>query len=197
MVKAIIFDYGGVISKEGRFMDVMGDYDKRFGIDKGKFLDFILPYWNKAKVGEIDSMIFWGKIGEYLKIDKDKIRKEWVDGFGINEDVLNLCKELKSKYDLAILSNNIEDWIDEEIERYKLDEIFEIIISSHAVKLKKPDRAIYELVLEMLELPAEECVFIDDKERNTKAADELGFKTIVFDNFKNMKKKLKDFDVDV
>lgn len=53
-------------------------------------------------------------------------------------------------------------------------------ILSWSVKLIKPDKAIYELLLKRYSLKAEECVFLDDSEKNVEAAREVGMQGIVF-----------------
>ena len=68
---------------------------------------------------------------------------------------------------MAILTNNVREW--EPIWRAKLpvDEIFETVVDSAFVGMRKPDPAIYELTLERLDgIAAAECLFIDDTEVN-------------------------------
>ena len=77
-----------------------------------------------------------------------------------------------------MLTNNVREW--EPLWRTKLpiDEIFETVVDSGFVGLRKPDPAIYALVLERLGLAAEECVFVDDLEVNIDAARALGFAVV-------------------
>jgi putative hydrolase of the HAD superfamily len=81
---------------------------------------------------------------------------------------------------LAILTNNVREW--EPLWRAKLpiDEIFETVVDSGFVGLRKPDPAIYAIVLERLGLPAAACVFVDDIAVNIDAARSLGFATVHF-----------------
>jgi putative hydrolase of the HAD superfamily len=80
----------------------------------------------------------------------------------------------------AMLTNNVREW--EPLWRTKLpvDDIFETVVDSGFVGLRKPDRAIYAIVLERLGLPAEECVFVDDLAVNIETARELGFSVVHF-----------------
>jgi HAD superfamily hydrolase (TIGR01509 family) len=60
-----------------------------------------------------------------------------------------------------------------------VDEIFEVVVDSGFVGLRKPDPAISELTLERLGgVPAEECLFIDDVDVNCAAARELGMSAV-------------------
>ena len=76
---------------------------------------------------------------------------------------------------LAMLTNNVREW--EPLWRAKLpvDEIFETVVDSAFVGMRKPDPAIYAIVLERLELPAAACAFVDDIAINVEAARALGF----------------------
>jgi putative hydrolase of the HAD superfamily len=81
---------------------------------------------------------------------------------------------------LAMLTNNVREW--EPLWRSKLpiDEIFETVVDSGFVGVRKPDPAIYAIVLEHLALPAEDCVLVDDVAVNVEAARALGFATVHF-----------------
>jgi putative hydrolase of the HAD superfamily len=81
---------------------------------------------------------------------------------------------------MAICTNNVREW--EEMWRAMLpvDEIFELVVDSAYVGVRKPDRRIYEIVLDRLDLPADEIVFVDDVEQNVLAARELGMHAVHF-----------------
>ena len=77
-----------------------------------------------------------------------------------------------------MLTNNVREW--EPLWRTKLpvDEIFETVVDSGFVGMRKPDPRIYALVLERLALPAAACAFVDDLEHNVEAARALGFAAV-------------------
>jgi epoxide hydrolase-like predicted phosphatase len=93
-----------------------------------------------------------------------------------NEPMIELMRELRGRgLRMAMLTNNVREW--EPLWRAKLpvDEIFEVVVDSAFVGMRKPDRAIYELTLERLgDVRAEECVFVDDLDVNCATAAELG-----------------------
>ena len=57
-----------------------------------------------------------------------------------------------------------------------VDDLFEVVVDSANVGMRKPDPEIYELTLERLGLDAPECVFVDDIEVNCDGAAALGRK---------------------
>lgn len=63
--------------------------------------------------------------------------------------------------------------------RAHLDDIFDVIVISGEVGLRKPDPAIYRLTIERLGVPAQECVFVDDHPGHLKAAVDEGMTTVL------------------
>src|SRR6185503_19766455 len=82
---------------------------------------------------------------------------------------------------MALLTNNVREW--EPQWRAKLpeiDEIFEVVVDSAFVGMRKPDGEIYELTLERLGdgLDAGACLFVDDVDVNCEAAESLGMRAV-------------------
>ena len=74
---------------------------------------------------------------------------------------------------------------------FNIYHLFDLIVSSYNIKIKKPDPKIYEYTLEKLGLKPEETVFIDDLEENTIAATALGIQSIIFKNSEQCKEDLE------
>lgn len=72
-----------------------------------------------------------------------------------------------------------------------LTKIFDKVYSSADIKLVKPDKESFKFILKALKSKPEETLFIDNKEQNTKAAEDLGLESILFINAKQLKKQLK------
>ena len=70
------------------------------------------------------------------------------------------------------------------------DEIFDGIVVSAAVKLLKPEPAIYEHLRERFELNFAESVFIDDLERNVDSARRVGLQAIQFTSTDQVRREL-------
>jgi len=196
-IKAIIFDFGGIFTKERNFDTFAKKYSEKFSVDYEELLRIMGENWQLVKVNKIDSNVFWEKTSEYLKYNSEKLRKETIQFFGLRENMLKIAKFLKSEYKLALLTNQIRDWLSEMIKKYKLNDVFDTIVISDEVKLAKPDPRIYQIVLERMGLKPEQCLFIDDKEENIEAARKLKIKTILFENPKQLKIDLQKFGIEV
>jgi putative hydrolase of the HAD superfamily len=82
---------------------------------------------------------------------------------------------------MALLTNNVREWEPLWRSMLPVDEIFEVVVDSGFVGMRKPEAEIYELTVERLgEVSAGECVFIDDTELNCDAARELGMTAVAF-----------------
>ena len=99
-----------------------------------------------------------------------------------NAAMIDLMRQLRGRgLRMALLTNNVREW--EPLWRAKLpeiDEIFEVVVDSAFVGMRKPDREIYELTLERLGdgLAPEECLFVDDVDVNCEAAVSLGMQAV-------------------
>jgi 2-haloacid dehalogenase len=76
------------------------------------------------------------------------------------------------------------------LERFSFFKLFDGIVVSGEEKLIKPDKAIFNLLLNRYTIKAIESIFIDDNINNIKAADALGFQTIHIHNKMNLETEL-------
>lgn len=109
----------------------------------------------------------------------------------VQEDYLNTCltlnpsfpaaaQRLSAQYDIAMLSNDIAEWSLHLRRRFGLESLFRSAVISSAVKCKKPDPKIYEILLSILGVEAKHCIFVDDRAKNLAPARALGMRTILF-----------------
>lgn len=193
-IRAFIFDFGGVLTSP-----LMGAF-ANFQADTGVTMEQ-LGVAMAAGTEQLDGAnplfeLECGRITEdrFLDILRDglepimgerpplhRFKETYFDGLHPNREMIELARELSADHRMAILTNNVREW--EPIWRAKLpvDEIFETVVDSAFVGMRKPDHAIYELTLERLDgIAAEECLFIDDTEVNCDAARELGMRAVHF-----------------
>ncbi len=103
-------------------------------------------------------------------------------------------KEIKSTgrkvYILSNYSHHLfEQTAEEELDFLDLVDGAVFSFNEHCIK---PEKEIYDILLERYDLNAEECVFIDDREENIAAADQLGFNTILFTEYDEVHDKLAE-----
>jgi 2-haloacid dehalogenase len=93
-----------------------------------------------------------------------------------------LLHRLKEKYKMYGLTNWSDETIDIAYRRFSFFDQFDGIVVSGQEKMIKPDKQIYNLLLDRYGLHAGNTVFIDDNKKNIKAAEEIGLHAIHFEN---------------
>ena len=167
MIKAIVFDIGGVI------------------LDAHALIED-LQKWFKPK----DNLIFWEELNlklaplckgegtlhktmtEFAKEKNikipDSVLKELFliekKHLKFNNGVIKLIKSLKENYRLGIISNTIEEHAIE-LRKLELFEYFELVILSHEIKMSKHELDIFQHLIKEMDLKPNEIVFIDDVQK--------------------------------
>jgi len=96
-----------------------------------------------------------------------------------NEPMIALMASLRAEgYRMALLTNNVREWEPRWRAMAPIDDIFELVIDSAFVGMRKPEPAIYELTLARLGVPADECLFVDDLEDNCAGAQAVGMHVV-------------------
>ena len=130
-------------------------------------------------------------------IPKVKLRElldEIPKALTLKHDTLELIEELKrDKHKLYVLSNMFSGAADDLENRYSFWNLFDGIIFSARVKLKKPSPEIYQYALNKFGLEPEETIFMDDKKDNVDAAIKEGIKGIHFKSVDQVRLELNSF----
>ena len=193
-ITTVVSDFGGVLTNRlveafiafqdhsGISMEQLGRGMQRVAERDG---EYPLHRLERGEVSEADflSDLAWGieqELGERPHLSR--FREIYFEALCPNDAMLDLMREVRDRgYRLAILTNNVREWEPLWRSKLPLDEIFETIVDSAWVGMRKPDPAIYRLVLETLGgVAPEQALFIDDNEINVRAAAELGMLAIHF-----------------
>jgi putative hydrolase of the HAD superfamily len=192
-IRGVISDFGGVLTtplveafaavqeQSGIPVEALGRAMARVAARDGANPLFEL------ETGRMSEEDFLAAVGEALA--EELGREVHLRGFGqfyfanlhANHELIAYMRSLRERgLRLAILTNNVREW--EPLWRSKLpvDEIFDVVVDSAFVGMRKPDREIFELTLARLGLSARECVFVDDTEINCQAARDLAMAAVLF-----------------
>ena len=108
-------------------------------------------------------------------------------------ELVSILPNLKKKYAIAMLSNATENLLDDFIDKFNLSPLFdEIVISSH-IKMAKPDKEIFEYVLNKMGNEYDVKIFVDDNHINVEASTKSGFIGIVYKDFDSFKKEISKY----
>ena len=140
------------------------------------------PEWKAAKTGRSTEALMWEALlapHGLTPPQREAFVAELFAGEGVSPEMIALLDELHGRYPLGILSN-ASDLLEERLRHFGVDHYFDPIINSHRIGVAKPKTAAYETALARLGVPPEQVYFIDNMERNTLAAEALGFKCHIF-----------------
>lgn len=199
MIKAVIFDVGGVLhSNEDNF--IVKNITTTLGITLNDFRQAAKKYIPLLQTGKINEKKFWVLFTKEACVPNTIPKyslwaKVYLLRYKVNYGVIDIAKQLKNKgLQTAILSNSI--YVHAQInKKHGIYKPFNTVVLSHEVGIRKPNPKIFQLVLKKLNRQATETVFIDNQKNNIKVAKQFGFKTILFKNEKLLKKELKDLGI--
>ncbi|HME87550.1 MAG TPA: HAD family phosphatase [Candidatus Nanoarchaeia archaeon] len=195
MIKAIIFDFGGVISSEPSLSKFCESFAKENELNKDQFKYIFLEHWVHARIGNIKTNQFWEGISAQLSISPTKLRRAFFDYFSVKEEALEFVLKLKKKYKTAILTNSIEDWFEEIKTKYLLKRYFDAIVTSYEEKMAKPDVLLFRHTAQKLGVNPDDCLYVDDMKDNLLAAQKVGMHTIQFKDLRNLKTELMMYGI--
>jgi putative hydrolase of the HAD superfamily len=186
-IRNIVFDLGGVLVDLDFKAAINGLQKAGFANVKEQLQAFDREgIFQKFELGEMSADEFRTAIRENSTVS---LTDEEVDGLWnamlleVPREKLELILHLRGKYMVYLLSNTNSihwDYVCKNAFNYRgfrVNDYFEETFLSYEMHLAKPDKAIFEKVLEEANLLPEETLFIDDSEANCKAASELGIHT--------------------
>lgn len=192
-IDTIVFDFGGVLidwNPRHVYKTIFNDEEKVEWFLKNICTD----EWNieqdrgrslkegteilKKKFPEHQALIeaYYGRWEEMLK--------------GEMAETVEILYELKKKFKIYGLTNWSAETFPVALKRFNFLQLFDGIVVSGDEKLIKPEKEIFELLLNRYNLKAENCVFIDDNIKNVQAAINIGFHAIHFISAEDLKHQL-------
>jgi putative hydrolase of the HAD superfamily len=137
--------------------------------------------------GEMAEVDFLARVSDGLepllghRPELHRFREVYFEALRPNPPMIELMRELKaSGKRMAMLTNNVREWEPVWRSMLPVDEIFETVVDSGFVGVRKPEARIYELTLDRLGLPAEACLFVDDLLPNIEGARAAGMNAVHF-----------------
>lgn len=199
-IKAIIFDYGNVLLEwNPRFI-----YDRYFPDDpegmEHFFKEVNFAEWNmqqdKGRPFKEGVAVLSREFPHYSHLIQ-AYHDLWIDSVGgAIAGTVDILKRLKQAgYPVYGLSNWSAETFPHMRERHDFFDLFNDMVISGEVGHVKPEPQIFQILLDKIGKPAEECLFIDDSLANIQQAQELGFATILFQSPQQLESSLRDFKI--
>jgi len=193
----VVFDLSGVVFNNGLKIAV-AKISKEFNLDS-QIIEFVLngSFAEKYRTGLIEPEEFWQKTKNYLKVnDIEKIKKIFFESYNLIEETVNFLRFLREKsIKIAFLSNGPKDRTEYLDNKNGFISMFDFGLFSFEAHSWKPHIEIYEKFLEKFNLNPQELIYTDDKEKNLHPAEQLGMKTILFQNITQFRTELEKMKI--
>jgi len=192
-IDTIVFDFGGV------FTNSPFEAVRRVGEERGHAFEDAMdvvfgPYdrdtdhpWHRAERGELEleaTRVAIGELGRArgVEVDLYDVLGAMSGGgdAGLREPMIERTRRLRQAgFAVGLVTNNLAEFRDLWRPLLPLDELFDAVVDSSEVGIRKPDRRIFDLVLELLDARPERTVFLDDYQGNVDAAEALGIRGVL------------------
>lgn len=199
MIRALIFDYGGVLMRTAD-PTPRRELERRFGLPPYGVSKVVFesPLWDEVQLGRVSSGEFWADLGQRLELSDEQLvefRQIFWAGDRLDEELVTLVRHLRDVGYCTALLSNAPASLPQHLEQLGIADAFDVIVVSGREGLMKPDPAIFELALARVGVLAEEAVFVDDFRMNVAAARQVGLQAIRFRGLSPLRKRLQELGV--
>jgi putative hydrolase of the HAD superfamily len=192
--RAVIFDWGGVITSP--ILDTVSAWLKADRIDRDSYATAMRPWVQRAygveeaespihalERGEVSDEEFEATLAAQLvgvdggPVAATGLLRRMFAASVLQEEMLDLIKEVRAGGILTSMLSN--SWgTSDGYPRHLFGELFDDVVISGEVGMRKPEERIFRLAAGRLGLTPQECAFVDDVEYNVLAAQALGFHAV-------------------
>ena len=196
VIKAILFDFGGVIAEEGfwKGLRVIGTEN---GIDPDDLFRTVdaLIYETGYLIGNTDEASFWNTVRSKTGIHgtDTELRSEILTRFVLRPDMIASVDIMRSKGFIVAMLSDQTNWLDIIDRQTGLFRHFDSIFNSFRLHKSKRDASVFKDVCAALGVQTGETLFVDDNINHIKRAQGQGLQAIHFTGIDEYKRQIRNF----
>jgi putative hydrolase of the HAD superfamily len=198
-IRAIFWDVGGVLVTNAWDRAQRLTALEHFHLDEEEFHDrheMVISSFERGKITldeYLDRTVFY----RARPFTRDAFRDFMFSLSQPFPEVIEFARRLSDsgKYFMGTINNESRELNYYRIEKCGLRQVFRLFVSSCFVGFRKPERDIYRLALELTQIPAEECCFIDDRALNLECAAKLRMHTVEMQTLEKLQQDLAQLGV--
>jgi len=198
-IEAFVFDFGNVICKFDKniFLEKLTLHCDKTVAQLNKLIFCDTDICIKFECGQISGEDYYKEIVEMcgLSIEQSEFFEAHTNIFTNITETFALIKRLKSKYKLGLLSNTCVWDFERGIKSVEVFSLFDAVTLSFEVGVMKPNKKIYDDMLNKIKLQPQNCVYIDDIKEFTDAGNSLGFNAINYQGAEKLLKELQEMNI--
>lgn len=181
-IKVIFSDVGGVLLTNGWDRNLRKQIYEKYNLNLQEvesLHETVFDLFERGKISfdsYLDNVIF----NQPRNFSKEELKHYIFNAVKPFPEMLSFVKSLKVEYGLKIvaLSNEGRELALDRIERFDFKSFIDVFIFSAFVYMRKPDLAIYQLGLDLLQVEPSEVIYIDDRPNLVQIGKKFGFNTI-------------------
>jgi len=200
-ITTLFWDIGGVLLTNGWDRNSRQEAAKAFGLDWEDFQDrhdLSFPAFDSGHITlnqYLDRTLFYRPrpfTREEFTAFMFAQSKEFLD----SREILSAAAR-SGKYFIGAINNEPLELNQYRIEAFGLRRDFQVFFSSCFVGSRKPEETIFRVALQVTQRPAEQCIFIDDRQLNLEAPRRLGMNVVHFQNAGQLREELRCHRIEV
>jgi putative hydrolase of the HAD superfamily len=196
MIKAVLFDFGGVIAEEGfrkglEYIAMSNSLDPIGFFEAGRSL----VYSSGFITGTCREAAYWDQLRRLTGImgkDAD-LRQIILERFIIRSWMLDLVEWLKQQGIKCFVLSDQTNWLDELDQKYHFSLYFDKVFNSFHLGKSKKDPSLFSDILHTLHLEAGRTLFIDDSSGNVERAEKIGLQSILYSDKERFMKDIRGY----
>ncbi len=186
MIKAFLFDYGGVMTTGGVGDELGERLAGNLGITVEAAGELLLPIWRPFMKGQMSEDEVWQSIeqhyGKAISLEKRNIWDTW-DSMQLLPEMVAIVQQLRGDGHIVGLLSNAITSTASDIRRHHGYDGFDFTILSCEVGIAKPEPEIFDIAMQHLpDIQPSEVVFLDDRQNTLVPARALGMSTILVED---------------
>ena len=183
MIRAVLFDFGGVIAEEGFYhgLRAIAAHD---GLDPDAFFRLAEDTIHETGyvTGRIAEHAYWDAVRERtgLRGEDAYLREEILSRFVVRPEMLSHADRIRASGRTVCILSDQTDWLEELERRAHFSGHFDRVFNSYVLHKSKRDASVFTDVCAALSLQPGEALFIDDNINNIRRASVAGLQTMHF-----------------
>lgn len=196
-IRAVTFDFGEVLSYPPPPATIAA-IAELLNVTTDKFREYYYAERRDYDRGVLTAEQYWQAVARDASTQLTPEQVEWLRRTdvamwsNVNPQILNWAAQLRAEgIETAVISNMHMDLVKAVREDFAWMRDFRCVVLSAEVGFAKPDPEIFQLCLDCLKVPGGEALFIDDKPRNARAAEEFAMSAICADSPGTIREQLQ------
>lgn len=168
---AVIFDCFGVLYQDA-FKQFLDEYATRLPHPRQHYYELA----KQNEFGYLSDDDFYHEFSQDSGLPAEELRQRFNDTNCLNISLVPLIEDLRKtgKYKIGMLSNVERGFLQKFLDNHNVGHLFDTVLTSSETVHVKPEREIFEVMAERLNVPFKEWFFIDDGPDNIAAAERYG-----------------------